>query len=268
RMIGESFDQLDLLLSERPHLQAISEDDAKQFIPLEHRHGENGPKRLDIFRRKRIFGVGQYIVDVDRAAFESSSARSAVPPGPDRMVGHPRLELRRRATVRNHAEHLAIEAVNESEPRVAKAHRTLGYGLKYRPQIESRAADDLEQIGGRGLLLQGFGGDGRGLGRAVWQGRGLDRADGVGGGSLGQFDLLVGKRPNLLAIDCNGTDQLVLLEHRYGNHRPSAAECDDLRAAEAGRRIEVPWFGLDIGDLNRLFRRGRACERDSGGWGG
>src|SRR5262249_45396292 len=139
-----------------------------------------------------IFGVGQYIVDVDRAAFESSSARSAVPPGPDRMVGHPRLELRRRATVRNHAEHLAIEAVNESEPPVAKAHRTLGYGLKYRPQIESRAADYLEQIGGGGLLLQGFGEIGRALAQLVVQARVLDRDDGLGGGNLGQFDFLFG----------------------------------------------------------------------------
>src|SRR5262249_45986733 len=151
-----------------------------------------GPKRLDIFRRKRIFGVGQYIVDVDRAAFESGAACSAVPPGLDRMVGHPRLELRRRARVRNHAEDLAIEAVNESEPRVAKAHRTLGYGLKYRPQIESRAADDLEQIGGRGLLLQGFGEICRALAQLVEQARVLDRDDGLVGEILDQFDLLVG----------------------------------------------------------------------------
>ena len=33
-----------------------------------------------------------------------------------------------------------------------------------------------------------------------------------------QLDLLVGKEANLLAIDEDGTDELALLHHRYGQH--------------------------------------------------
>ena len=35
---------------------------------------------------------------------------------------------------------------------------------------------------------------------------------------LHQLDLLVGERPDLLAVDDDGADQLVLLEHRHAEH--------------------------------------------------
>src|SRR5262249_57181065 len=109
------------------------------------------------------------------AAFGGGPARWAVAGGPDRMVRHPIPELRGSGVVRNHAEGLAVEAVDESKAGAAKAHRTLGYGLKYRPQIEGRAADHFEQIGGGGVLLEGFS-------PLVWGGGGFDG----GGGRCGR----------------------------------------------------------------------------------
>ena len=41
-----------------------------------------------------------------------------------------------------------------------------------------------------------------------------------------QFDLLVGERTDLLAIDVDDTDQLVLLEHRHREMRPRTADVD------------------------------------------
>src|SRR5262245_1442973 len=126
------------------------------------------------------------------------------------MLRHPFLELRRSAIIRNHAEELSVEAVDESEPGTAKAHRTLGYGLKYWPQIEGRSADHFEQIGGRGLLLQRFP-------QLVEQASVFDRDDALRSEVCKQLDLLVGERPHLLAIDGNRADNLALLEHRYRN---------------------------------------------------
>ena len=131
-LVGEGLDQRDLRIGERLDLQAISQNDAEQFIPFEHRDGENGPERFDVLRPERIFWVGLHIVNVDRPALERGTARCAVPAGPDRMVRHPLLELRRRVVVRYHAEELAVESVNESKPGFAKPHRALGYGLEYR----------------------------------------------------------------------------------------------------------------------------------------
>ena len=41
----------------------------------------------------------------------------------------------------------------------------------------------------------------------------LDGDDGLAGEVLDQLDLLVGERTYLLAVDADGTDQLVFLEH-------------------------------------------------------
>ena len=49
----------------------------------------------------------------------------------------------------------------------------------------------------------------------VEQPRVLDGDHGLGGEILHQLDLLVGERPHLLAVDDDGADQLIVLEHRH-----------------------------------------------------
>ena len=56
----------------------------------------------------------------------------------------------------------------------------------------------------------------------VEQARVLDGDDGLGGEVLDQLDLLVGERPHLLAINGDGADQLVLLEHRARSEESAA----------------------------------------------
>ena len=76
-----------------------------------------------------------------------------------------------------------------------------------------------------------------------------------------QLDLLVGERPNLLAIDDDAADQLALLEHRHQQHcpRPSAVDQgDDTRFA-----FDVGPFCSEIGNMNDPFRRCLASERDA-----
>ena len=68
---------------------------------------------------------------------------------------------------------------------------------------------------GRGLLLQRLGEIVGALAQFVEQPRVLDGDDGLGGEVLHQLDLLVGERPHLLAVDDDGADQLVVLEHRH-----------------------------------------------------
>ena len=83
--------------------------------------------------------------------------------------------------------------------------------------------DDLEHLRGRGLLLQRLGQIVGALAQLVEQPRVLDGDDGLGGEVRDQLDLLVGERAHLLAVDGDGADQLVVLEHRHGEQRAMRA---------------------------------------------
>jgi len=65
-----------------------------------------------------------------------------------------------------------------------------------------------------------------------------------------QRDLLVGERSNLPAIDGDCADQLILLEHRYGQQCPNAGELD----CRAGQwiAIEIGRIGVQVGNVDRL----------------
>ena len=64
------------------------------------------------------------------------------------------------------------------------------------------------------------------LAQLVEQARVLDGDDGLGGEVRDQLDLLVGERPDLLAVDDDGADQLVVLEHRHASTVRCAREFD------------------------------------------
>jgi hypothetical protein len=54
----------------------------------------------------------------------------------------------------------------------------------------------------------------------------LDSDDRLVGEILDQLDLLVGERPDFLAVNDNRADQLVFLEHRHEQDGPYAGEVD------------------------------------------
>src|SRR4029077_12311650 len=74
-----------------------------------------------------------------------------------------------------------------TERSLAKRGRLLQHSLEHRLQLTRRAANNLEHIGGRRLLLKRFS-------QLVEQPRILYGDDGLGGEVLHQRDLLVGKR--------------------------------------------------------------------------
>ena len=76
---------------------------------------------------------------------------------------------------------------NGCEIRFAKPRGGFDQRVEHRLEVESRAADDLEDISGRGLLLQRFA-------QLVEEPGVLDRDDGLRGEVGDQRDLLVGER--------------------------------------------------------------------------
>ena len=63
------------------------------------------------------------------------------------------------------------------------------------------------------------------------QPRVLDGDDRLGGEVLDQLDLLVGERPDFLAVDVDRAYQFLVLEHRNDEKGPNAAEFDAATAA-------------------------------------
>ena len=100
---------------------------------------------------------------------------------------------------------------------VAQPRRRFDQRIEHGLQIEGRAADHLEHVGGGGLLLQRFA-------QLVEQPRVLDGDDRLGGEVLHQLDLLVGEWAHLLTIDGDGANQLLVLEHRHEHDRPGTAK--------------------------------------------
>src|SRR5262249_37427367 len=95
---------------------------------------------------------------------------------------------------------------------VAQLRRGCDQRIEHLFQFEGRAADDLDHVGGRGLLLKRFA-------QLVEQPRVLDGDDGLLREIADKFNLLLRKWSYLLAVNADGTNQLVLLEHRNGHDR-------------------------------------------------
>src|SRR5262245_55144262 len=100
----------------------------------------------------------------------------------------------------------SLQARDGRKLRLAKAGRRLHQRIQNRLQVESRATDDFKNVRGRRLLLEGFT-------KLVEQSRVFDSNNRLGGKVFYQFNLLVRKRSHLLAVDSDGTNQVVLLEH-------------------------------------------------------
>ena len=83
---------------------------------------------------------------------------------------------------------------HDAELGLANARGVGQHGLEHRLQLARRAADDLEHLGGRRLLLQRLGQLARARLHLLEQPRVLDGDDGLVGEGLEQFDLAVRER--------------------------------------------------------------------------
>src|SRR5215831_16610559 len=205
---GEILDQLDLLIIEGSDLLPIDSDSTNQVVLLEHRHdqkrpssGNLGNRLIGIFRSDvsdvcDLPRVSDTVEDTGRATRRNRIALA---------ISGPRLRC---IVQRDVPEYIAFVEQQVAEAGLADANSVLKHSLEHWLKFTRRTADDLEHICGGGLLLQR-------LAQLVEQARVLDGDDGLGGEIAHQLDLLVGERPYLLAVDGNGAEQLVLLEHRH-----------------------------------------------------
>src|SRR5499433_1907392 len=112
---------------------------------------------------------------------------------------------------------VASWASNTPHIGLAQFCRRLDQGIEHSLQIEGRAADDLEHVGGGGLLLQR-------LAQLVEQSRVLDGDHRLGGKVRHQLDLLLGKGAYLLAINSDHSDKFTFLKHRHTKECTNAGD--------------------------------------------
>src|SRR6516165_8566438 len=144
------------------------------------------------------------------SVLQGDPPRNATAAWPKRMFQCIPLRLRRESIDRVEPINISITQLDGASVRRAKLGGRLRQGAKHHLQIEGRAADDLENVGGRRLLLQRFGEIVGALTQFVEQWGVLDGDDGLSGESLLKLDLLVRKRPNLFAIDATHADKRIL----------------------------------------------------------
>src|SRR6516162_11569148 len=107
-----------------------------------------------------------------------------------------------------------MTAWSASQRRTADSTSVLSTAL--RSNVER---DDLEHIGGGGLLLQRFA-------QLVEQPPILNGNHSLGGEIGDERNLFVGERPDLLTIDGNNANKFIIPEHRHVDRAPNAANLD------------------------------------------
>src|SRR5215467_664579 len=113
------------------------------------------PKRKHFLRLGEcVFRVCPDVDDLHRAAFEQSSAHRGSTASADGGT-LPKLQKFRRYIMRGHrVARIAVVTENHSSCCAAEPDSRTQESIEHGLQIEGRAADDLEHVGGGGLLLQ------------------------------------------------------------------------------------------------------------------
>ena len=210
-------DQLDLLVAERPHLEAGQGQHADRHALAQHRHAEQGAKAAQALRLgKGVIRIGQHVGNMHDFAFEQSATVHGAAFRLDRQIPDHFEELGRETVGLGAIEHAVFLARDRPLVGLAKPRRGLDQRLQHGREVERRAADDLEHVGGRGLLLQGFAEFAGAFLLRLEQPHVLDRDGRLVGEGGGKLDLLVGERAHLGASYDNDANGLACADKRDG----------------------------------------------------
>src|SRR5262249_22173442 len=114
---------------------------------------------------------------------------------------------------------LTVNGYERAFARAAQGVGFLQYCVEDRGEVAGRGIDDLQYLGGRGLLLQC-------LARLGQEPRILHRDDRPRREVLQQCDLLVGEGTNFLAAGSEVTEQGPVFAERYHEQRAGVAKID------------------------------------------
>src|SRR6185503_7995253 len=220
RLVGEGLQQIDLRIGKRSRHVPIHGDRSNRLPVAEHRNGKDtavvrGPRDILV----HVLGILADVGHVDDAARQNGALRGAPAAWPARVRS-----TKRRGTFRVQVlesadvDELAVVSEDSAELGVAKTQRVGRDRFEDRLHIRWRAADDAQDLAGRGLLLQRF----REVAIADFQlgeeAHVLDGDHRLIGERLQQLDLGVWKRLRHVPIHGNRSYWLSIAQHRYGKY--------------------------------------------------
>jgi hypothetical protein len=124
RLVGERFDQFDLLARERLDCLALQDNDSNRASFAQQGHSQKCASAADPCRLlQNEFRVSENISDLDDAPLLQSTAGDRSAPDRDRLHLHKRPILRRKAPMRHLPEHFAMLAGNADHVSLAQPSR-------------------------------------------------------------------------------------------------------------------------------------------------
>jgi hypothetical protein len=167
---------------------------------------------------------------------------------------------RRHGEQRNRTERLVLVAVQHAELGFTDTDRILQHALEYRLELAGRGADDLQHVGGGGLLLEGFREIIGTLAQLVEQACILDRDDGLIREGLDQRELLVGEGSNIGPPHRDHANEDTFATHRHTEKGPDAASIRSFSINGTPVRIGLRIEDLYCPVLNRYAPDDRAVS--------
>src|SRR5262249_53926712 len=200
---------LDLVVGEWRHRLALQNNDSDRCSFAEHRNAEYGANaaHFSLFNHL-VARIGEHVRNLDRSTLRDNAADDRAATRRQRVGLDIGLEVGRVSATRYLPIDVPLRPIYGRHVGLAEICRRLDQRVEHGLQIERRAADDLEDVGGGGLLLKRFA-------QLIEQASVLDGDDSLAGEILEQTDLLLGEWADVLAIDGDAADQIILLDHWY-----------------------------------------------------
>src|SRR5262249_50297292 len=155
-LIGEGLYELDLLVRERLDLELVKDDDADDVITSEHRNAKFRADWIAVSPRVAILRVCLKIRNMNRSSFERHSRGNAVASRCDGVALYEIDEFRGDVVERCPIVGVTVPSHDNSAPRRAEPRRILDESVEDGLKVECRPTDDLQDLGGRRLLLKGL----------------------------------------------------------------------------------------------------------------
>ncbi len=162
RLVGKGRHQLDLFRRKWLRHGFIDEDHPYDDTLAQERDAERSPVAAQLLSfAPGIVRVRQHIGNLNHPGLERGSPGDTAAIHRDlqrqEIIPNSRVHVGRMAEAGGPAEKFALALEQPGVIRLAQPRRQLDQGIEHGLQIEGRAADHLEHVGGGGLLLQRFG---------------------------------------------------------------------------------------------------------------
>ncbi len=259
RLVGEGLHQRDLAVGERADLVPVDRDHSEQLVRPQHGNREHRPDGLYLTHPRGVLGVRADVMNVDRAALQPRAPGAAPAIERDRIQVGECHELGGDVMAGDGPQNLAVEAPDDAAPGLAQPHRVLGQRLEDRLEIERRPPDHLEQLAGRGLLLERDPQLAVARLELLEQAHVLDGDHGLVAEGLQELDMAGGELPRLGPLDDDDSDRgAVGSNHRDAEQTPPLSlDRHVLRVLRVGQQVRDLRHGSVQDRPPRHLRPGR-----------